>query len=258
MASHGDTTTFTDGSSNGNAARDGLVLTDVTVQRSTFDIVRQASLVAPIGKVTVVLGANGAGKTTLLESISGVIPVASGSVEFNGTDVKSMPRRRRARLGIGHIEQGRRIFGELTTEENILCAAPRDYSVGEAFELFPELQQRRNVRAVMLSGGEQQMLVIARALAVRPKLLMVDEMSLGLAPLIATRLITLMRTLADDRGVGVLLVEQFASLALAAGDRAYVLGENGRIVYDGACQTLIDHPDILRRAYLGEQVSTPQ
>jgi branched-chain amino acid transport system ATP-binding protein len=110
---------------------------------------------------------------------------------------------------------------------------------------------------VMLSGGEQQMLVIARALAVRPKVLMVDEMSLGLAPLIATRLITLMRTLADERGVGVLLVEQFASLALAAGDHAYVLGDNGRIVYDGSCQTLVDHPDILHRAYLGEQVSAP-
>jgi branched-chain amino acid transport system ATP-binding protein len=258
MASEAGTTTLTEGSSNGHAARDGLVLTDVTVQRSTFDIVRQASLVAPIGKVTVVLGANGAGKTTLLEAISGVIPIASGSLEFNGVDVKSMARRRRARLGLGHIEQGRRIFGELTTEENILCAAPRDYGVAEAFELFPELEQRRNVRAVMLSGGEQQMLVIARALAVRPKLLMVDEMSLGLAPLIATRLIALMRTLAEDRGVGVLLVEQFASLALAAGDHAYVLGENGRIVYDGDCQTLIDHPDILRRAYLGEQVSSPQ
>lgn len=258
MSAEAGTTEFTAEGSAEETARDGLVVADLTVQRAGFDIVLQASLVAPIGQVTVVLGANGAGKTTLLEAISGVIPAASGTIKLNGENIRSLGRRRRARLGLGHIEQGRRIFGELTTQENILCAAPRDYNVSEAFELFPELEPRRNVRAVMLSGGEQQMLVIARALAVRPQILMVDEMSLGLAPLIATRLITLMRTLADERGVGVLLVEQFASLALAAGDHAYVLGENGRIVYDGSCQALIDGPDILRRAYLGEQVSPPQ
>ncbi|MCL2419662.1 MAG: ABC transporter ATP-binding protein [Conexibacteraceae bacterium] len=255
-AQPGTTAVRADGSAD-SQEHDGLVVADVTVQRAGFDIVRQASLVAPVGRVTVVLGANGAGKTTLLEAISGVIPAASGTIELNGKNLRSLGRRRRALLGLGHIEQGRRIFGELTTQENILCAAPRDYDVSEAFALFPELEPRRNVRAVMLSGGEQQMLVIARALAVRPQILMVDEMSLGLAPLIATRLITLMRTLADERGVGVLLVEQFASLALAAGDHAYVLGDNGRIVYDGSCQTLIDSPDILRRAYLGEEVSPP-
>ena len=258
MSTEAGQTATVDGGASERVATGGLVLREVTVQRATFDIVRQASLVAPVGKVTVVLGANGAGKTTLLEAISGVIPVASGTIELNGNDLKSVGRRRRARLGLGHIEQGRRIFAELTTEENILCAAHRDYAISEAFDLFPELEHRRNLRAVMLSGGEQQMLVIARALAVRPQVLMVDEMSLGLAPLIATRLITLMRTLADERGVGVLLVEQFAALALASGDHAYVLGENGRIVYDGPCQTLTEHPDILRRAYLGEQVSAQE
>jgi branched-chain amino acid transport system ATP-binding protein len=235
-------------------SKDGLVVHELTVQRMSFEIVRKASLVAPVGEVTVVLGANGAGKTTMLEAISGVIPIASGTVTLAGKQLKSLPRRRRARLGLGHIEQGRHVFGELTTEENLLVAAHRDYSTAEAFELFPELEQRRSVRAGLLSGGEQQMLVIARALAVRPKVLMVDEMSLGLAPLVASRLITMMRTLADDRGVGVLLVEQFASLALQTGDHAYVLGTGGRIVYDGDCQLLIDNPDILKRAYLGEQV----
>ncbi|MGH2848997.1 MAG: ABC transporter ATP-binding protein [Solirubrobacteraceae bacterium] len=235
-------------------SKDGLVVSDVTVQRATFDIVRSASLIAPIGEVTVVLGANGAGKTTLLEAISGVIPIASGSVKLSGRELKSLARRRRARLGLGHVEQGRRVFGELTTEENLLVAAHRDYSAAEAFELFPELHQRRNVRAGLLSGGEQQMLVIARALAVRPKILMVDEMSLGLAPLVASRLIAMMRTLADEHGAGVLLVEQFATLALQTGHHAYVLGQGGRIVYDGDCQTLIDNHDILHRAYLGEPV----
>jgi len=236
------------------ASRDGLVVHELTVQRMSFDIVRKASLVAPIGEVTVVLGANGAGKTTLLEAISGVIPIASGTVALSGRQLKSLPRRRRARLGLGHIEQGRRVFGELTTEENLLVAAQKGYSTDEAFELFPELAPRRSVRAGLLSGGEQQMLVIARALAVRPKVLMVDEMSLGLAPLVASRLIALMRTLADEQGVGVLLVEQFASLALQIGDHAYVVGTGGRIVYDGDCKVLVDNPDILQRAYLGEGV----
>jgi branched-chain amino acid transport system ATP-binding protein len=235
------------------AARPGLVLDDVTVQRATFDIVRNASLVAPVGEVTVVLGANGAGKTTLLEAISGVIPIASGTLTLEGVSLRRLQRRRRARLGLGHIEQGRRIFAELTTEENLRVAAHRDWTIDEAFTLFPELVARRAVRAGLLSGGEQQMLVIARALAVRPKILMVDEMSLGLAPLIASRLIAMMRTLADERGVGVLLVEQLASLALQSGDHAYVLSQ-GRIVYDGGCQPLIEHPDILHRAYLGEPI----
>jgi branched-chain amino acid transport system ATP-binding protein len=162
-------------------------------------------------------------------------------------------RGERARRGLGHVEQGRRIFAELTTEENLIVAARPDWSLDEAFTLFPELEQRRRSRAALLSGGEQQMLVVARALAARPKVLMVDEMSLGLAPRVASRLVTTMRTLADS-GLGILLVEQFAALALSVGDTAHVLTQ-GEIAYSGSCQTLAEQPDILRRAYLGERVN---
>jgi branched-chain amino acid transport system ATP-binding protein len=231
----------------------GLAVRNLDVHRAGFPIVRGVSLVAPPGMVTVVLGANGAGKTTLLEAISGVIPVAAGTIELDGTALTSLSRRRRAELGLGHVEQGRRVFADLTTTENIKVALRGSASVEAAFELFPELGERRDVRAGMLSGGEQQMVVVARALAGEPKVLMVDEMSLGLAPRVARRLIATMRTLADERGVGILLVEQYASLALETGDHVYVLSQ-GSFVYDGPTRPLLDHPDVLRRAYLGERV----
>ena len=231
----------------------GLVVRELVVKRETFPIVRGATLDVRPGQITVLLGANGAGKTTLLEALSGVIPAASGTVELDGASLRKMARRERARRGLGHVEQGRRIFGELTTEENLIVAARPDWSLDEAFTLFPELEQRRRSRAALLSGGEQQMLVVARALAARPKVLMVDEMSLGLAPRVASRLVTTMRTLADS-GLGILLVEQFAALALSVGDTAHVLTQ-GELAYSGSCQTLAAQPDILRRAYLGERVN---
>lgn len=241
------------GPSTGAGTGTGLSVRDLVVKRETFPIVRGATLDVLPGQVTVLLGANGAGKTTLLEALSGVIPAASGAIELDGTALRKMPRRQRARRGLGHVEQGRRIFGELTTEENLLAAARDDWSLDEAFDLFPELGKRRKSRAGLLSGGEQQMLVVARALAAAPKVLMVDEMSLGLAPRVASRLVVTMRTLADS-GLGILLVEQFAALALSVGDSAHVLTQ-GEIVFSGSCQTLSDEPEILRRAYLGEQVS---
>lgn len=219
-----------------------------------FPIVRGASLRVPMGEVTVLLGGNGAGKTTLLEAISAVIPTARGHLELGGTSLDKLNRRERVRRGLGHVEQGRRIFPELTTEENLVVAARGDWSLRDALTLFPELEPRLAVRADLLSGGEQQMLVVARTLAAQPKVLMVDEMSLGLAPRVASRLIATMRTLADQ-GFGVLLVEQFADLALNVGDTVYVLTQ-GEIVYSGACRTLLEQPDILRRAYLGERVDT--
>jgi branched-chain amino acid transport system ATP-binding protein len=230
------------------ATTDGLVLSGVEVHRSGSPVVRGVDLVAPAGQVTVLLGANGAGKTTLLEAVSGVVPVVKGSVSLAGTDVTAVHRSARARLGLAHVEQGRSIFPDLTVEENLLVAGPRP-AIEASFELFPALTNRRHARAALLSGGEQQMLVIARALVTRPKVLLLDEMSLGLAPTVIKRLIPVVRRLADE-GVGVVLVEQFAALALSVGDRAYVL-VRGEIAYHGTCGTLARDPDLLRHLYLG-------
>ena len=228
----------------------GLVLSNVTVVRSGSSVVRDVSMNVPAGEVTVLLGANGAGKTSLLEAISGVIPSASGSITLDGVDVTKMPRTGRARSGIAHVEQGRSIFSDLTAEENLLVAGPKS-KIGPCYDLFPELVARRDARAALLSGGEQQMLVIARALVNEPKVLLLDEMSLGLAPIIVQRLIPLCRTLAD-RGVGVLLVEQFASLALSVGNTAYVLAR-GEVAYQGPSSELRADPARLRRLYLGDE-----
>jgi branched-chain amino acid transport system ATP-binding protein len=227
----------------------GLALRGVTVTRESSKIVRDVDLDVPAGEVTVVLGPNGAGKTTLLEAISGLLRTAGGTIELDGHDIRKTSRYRRSRLGLGHVEQGRAIFGELTVLENVSVAARDRATVRSALELFPELEPRHDAKAALLSGGEQQMLVIARALAAEPKLLLIDEMSLGLAPVIVQRLMPRIRKLADD-GMGVLLVEQFAALALAIGDSAYVLSR-GEIRHHGACSALTGQMDVLRGAYLG-------
>jgi len=227
----------------------GLDVRGVSVARGGLPIVRDVSLQAGSGEVTVLLGPNGAGKTTLLEAISGVIPVARGTIVLEGAEIQRLRRERRARLGLAHVEQGRAVFPGLTVEENLLVTV-RKGDIEPLLALFPELAARRRVRAGMLSGGEQQMLVIARALAGRPRMLLVDEMSLGLAPIVVRRLMPVFRQLADE-GVGVLLVEQYAALALDLGDRAYVLNR-GEVVFDGPCAELAGKIDILRGAYLGE------
>ena len=221
----------------------------VSVNRAELAIVNEASLMVEHGSISVLLGANGAGKTTLLEGLSGVIAVAGGSIEIEGKPLQRSRPGMRARAGLGHVEQGRTVFRQLTTEENLLVGLAPQSDVGEAYELFPELVQRRAVRAGLLSGGEQQMLVIARALLARPKVLMIDEMSAGLAPVIVSRLMQTIRQLAD-KGLAVLLVEQFAALGLSVGDRAYVM-RRGSIVYDGDCATLWRAPDRLHEFYLG-------
>jgi branched-chain amino acid transport system ATP-binding protein len=228
---------------------------ELTVERAGVRVVRNVSLAVDQGSVSVVLGANGAGKTTLLQAISGVIPAAAGRITLLGRRVERQRPGRRARLGLAHVEQGRTVFGELTAEENLRVAARAEGWLDQAFDQFPELARRRGLRAGLLSGGEQQMLVLARALVGRPRVVLIDEMSLGLAPIVVRRLMDAVRRLAEG-GTGVLLVEQFAALALTIGDRAYVL-QRGAIVYEGDCERLRQSREILRGLYLGAPVARP-
>jgi branched-chain amino acid transport system ATP-binding protein len=227
-----------------------LSINDLHVDRGGIPIIRGVDFHAAGGEISVLLGSNGAGKTTLLESLSGIIPVKSGAIGLNDDMLTRMRPGARAKAGLSHVEQGRTVFPDMTTEENLRVALHPDADLGEAYDLFPELLQRRTVKAGMLSGGEQQMTVIARSIVSRPRVILIDEMSSGLAPIIVSRLMKAVRQLAD-RGMAVVLVEQFAALALAIGNRAYVL-RRGRMVYEGGCEALIRDPALLHRLYLGD------
>ncbi|MBI3524933.1 MAG: ABC transporter ATP-binding protein [Betaproteobacteria bacterium] len=225
-----------------------LQLDEVTITRGGLPVCRDIRLHAPRGEVTVLLGPNGAGKTTLLDAISGVIATATGKITLDGRDILGLRREQRARLGLAHVEQGRSIFPGLSVEENILAGARSSDAVHRVMALFPQLIARLHTQAGLLSGGEQQMLVIGRALAGKPSVLLVDEMSLGLAPIVVRNVMPIFRQLAHQ-GVGILLVEQYAALALEVGDRAYVLNR-GEIVFEGDCAELRGKVDVLRGAYL--------
>lgn len=227
-----------------------LEIQNLVIKRIGIPVVRDVSLIARAGEISVLLGANGAGKTTLLEGISGVAPVAGGDIILAGNDMAKLSVGKRALSGIAHVEQGRTIFGSMTTEENLKVGMHEDSSLDEIYELFPELMARRDVQSMMLSGGEQQMVVIGRALVGRPRVVLIDEMSAGLAPVVVSRLMKGVRRLADQ-GLSVVLVEQFANLALEIGDRAYVM-RRGVTVYEGDCATLLDDPDRLHHLYLGD------
>ncbi len=226
-----------------------LVISDLSINRAELPVVSSVDMAVESGAISVVLGANGAGKTTLLEGLSGIIPVAGGTIAIDEAEIQKARPGARSRAGLVHVEQGRMVFRQLTTEENLKVSLHPSADIAEAYALFPELVQRRAVKASLLSGGEQQMLVIARALLTRPKVLLIDEMSAGLAPVIVSRLMTAVRKLADG-GLAVLLVEQFAALALSIGNRAYVM-RRGRVVHDGDCAGLLKAPDELHRLYLG-------
>lgn len=227
-----------------------LSINGVTVEREGLPVVRGASVEVDTGAVTVLLGVNGAGKTTLLEGVSGVIGLADGTVSLDGVRIDRKEPYRRAQLGLAHVEQGRAVFPELTVADNLRVATAT--GIDEAFELFPELRVRRGVAGGLLSGGEQQMLVLARAFLRRPKALLIDELSLGLAPRVLKRLMAAVAELAQT-GMAILLVEQFAALALEIGARGYVL-RSGEVVYDGDCGRLREDEHLLQRLYLGETV----
>lgn len=227
-----------------------LVVSNLSVSRAGLPVVRNAALQVDPGTITILLGANGAGKTTLLEGIAGSAAATGGTVSISGEQVQRLGPSQRAQRGLSLIEQGRAVFVDLTVEENLEVVRHPEASIDEVFKIFPELVQRRTVRSGLLSGGEQQMLLIGRSLLTRPKVLLIDEMSLGLAPLIVQRLMRLVRELSLN-GLSILLVEQFATLALAVGHRAYVL-RHGQIAYDGTCRELRDDPRLLHRLYFGE------
>lgn len=231
-----------------NDDRSGLVIDGLCVDRLGQPIVGDIDLGVPAGEITVLLGANGAGKSTLLDGISGVAPVRAGSIFINGRDVGRASRHKRVGAGLAYVQQGRSIFPGLTVEENLLVVAPKS-EFGPAFELFPELSKRTDSKASLLSGGEQQMVVLARALLQRPSVLMIDELSLGLAPIVVERMLGAVTQLASE-GMGILLVEQFADQALAIGTTALVLARGG-VALRGDAAEIRAHPDRLKAAYLG-------
>ncbi len=196
------------------------------------------------GEVVALLGANGAGKTTTLLTLAGDIPILGGTIVINGMATRS-PLHRRARNGLGFVPEERSVFKGLTTEENLKVGRG---DIDFAIELFPELKSRWKVKAGLLSGGEQQMLTLARAISRRPRLLLADELSLGLAPLVVDRLLTAVRQ-AADAGLGVLLVEQHVRKVLGYADRGYVI-RRGRVAIEGTAAELMDQLEDIESTYL--------
>jgi branched-chain amino acid transport system ATP-binding protein len=226
-----------------------LELENVAVARSGGIVIEGVSFTVEEGTITSLVGSNGAGKTSLLESISGVVPVARGRIRLGDQDITRASRRGRALRGLVHVEQGRAVFPSLTVRENIRLALAPGTTLDEAIASFPELERRLDSPTALLSGGEQQMVVIARALAARPRVLLVDEMSLGLAPVIFARLLPVISDIAA-RGVAVLLVEQFAQQALAIANGALVVA-GGHLTYRGPASNLVANPELLVSSYLG-------
>ncbi|HEY3832279.1 MAG TPA: ABC transporter ATP-binding protein [Acidimicrobiia bacterium] len=214
-------------------------------------VVRDLSLTVNAGEVVALLGPNGAGKTTTLLTISGILPAIAGDVLMEGKSIRKRPPHKIARLGIAHVPEDRSLFFQLTVAENLRLGASHGSSdVDRALHYFPALEPLMSRRAGLLSGGEQQMLAMGRALTVKPKLLIVDEMSLGLAPIIVERLLPVLRTVADETGAGVLLVEQHVDLALEIADRAYVLS-HGDLVLQNDAAYLRANRELLESSYLG-------
>jgi len=218
--------------------------------------VDHVTLEAPAGSVTAVLGANGAGKSSLLRTITGMLPARAGRVRFDGTNITRLAPEEIVRLGLAHVPEGSGAIAELTVEENLRLGGlwrrerdDRGKALGEVYDLFPRLGERRRSAASSLSGGERQMLSIGRALMGRPKMLLLDEPSLGLAPVLATQIMRRIRSLRDDTGLTVLLVEQNAKSALAIADRGIVLNLGRVVASDDARQLAADEQ--LRAAYLG-------
>jgi branched-chain amino acid transport system ATP-binding protein len=218
-------------------------------------VLRGIDLSIRAGSITALIGANGAGKTTLLRTISGIIPTEAGTIRYDGRDIVGMPPQDIVRAGLVQVPEGRRLFSEMTVFENLLVGSSspaarrkRDENLAMVLELFPRVRERRAQRAGTLSGGEQQMVAIARALMASPRLLLLDETSLGLAPIVVDEIFVAVRRLAAQ-GLTILVVEQNTALALEVADHGYVL-EQGHFAIEGPAAGLMADPRV-RRAYLG-------
>jgi branched-chain amino acid transport system ATP-binding protein len=231
-----------------------LALHGLAVQRGGRTVVSDVSIEIPAAEVTALLGPNGAGKSSLVLAVGGVLTPRAGTVMLDGGNLAGRRPERVRRAGIAIVPEGRRLLADLTVDDNIRVASyslPREEARAgreRVLALFPELGRRLTAKARLLSGGEQQMVVLAQALITRPRYLLIDELSLGLAPVVVNRLIPTIREIAQS-GIGVLLIEQFAAVALGLAHGAYIM-EGGELRYSGLASELREQPELLRSAYL--------
>jgi branched-chain amino acid transport system ATP-binding protein len=231
-------------------------LVDVEIAYGKMEVIHGLSLSIQEGELVSVIGANGAGKTTLIRAMMGLVKIKKGRLTFKGEDITHLPPWKRAELGIGYVPEGRRIFGDLTVEENLRmgCYTIHDKArvkrnLDKAFAMFPKLADRRNQLASTMSGGEQQILAMARALVLDPSILLIDEASMGLMPIAVNYCFSLIADL-NKQGITILVVEQNANKVLKIAHRGYLI-ETGKILIAGSSETLRSN-DIVRKAYLGE------
>ena len=232
-----------------------LEVKNLSVSYGAIEAVKDISFTVKDGEIVSLIGANGAGKTTTLHTITGLVPAKSGSVMYNGVDLLKTHNNKIVTLGIAHIPEGRHVFTRMSVEENLEMGAfsLKDQSdlkkdLDMVYGLFPRLKERRNQKAGTLSGGEQQMLAMGRALMSHPKTILMDEPSMGLSPKLVKEIFSIIRKL-HEQGITILLVEQNAKMALSIADRAYVL-ETGRITMEGDAKELLNNEQV-RKAYLG-------
>ena len=233
-----------------------LTVENLNVYYGMIHALKNVSFHVEEGEIVALIGANGAGKTTTLQTVSGMLQAKSGSVHFENQDITKMPSHRIVQLGISHVPEGRRMFANLTVYENLRMGAYTrkdkkeiEESLARVYERFPRLKERTRQLAGTLSGGEQQMLAMGRALMSNPRLLLLDEPSMGLSPLLVSEIFDIIESI-SKQGATILLVEQNAKKALSIADRGYVL-ETGNIVMEDSAQALLNNEDI-KKAYLGE------
>ena len=233
-----------------------LEIKDLFVSYGMMEVLHGISLNVQTGELVSVIGPNGAGKTTLIKTIMGLVQPKSGAVLYDGQDISHIPAHKRAEMGIGYVPEGRHVFGRLTVEENLAIGAysSKDKeklkkNIEMVYDIFPRLGERREQLARTMSGGEQQMLAMGRALMSKPKLLLLDEPSMGLSPILVNEIFDIIKEVNEKEGVTILLVEQNANKALSIADHAYVL-ETGNITVSGEANDVANNPRV-REAYLG-------